>query len=83
MAQNKFVDDRAKQKSLIQDPDVVNRTEKESRIDRGSSNEFCDDRGAVEKSDPVNQSGLTADKIGDGKQRNLTGDIAAENPSWE
>lgn len=63
-----FVDERAKQASLIKRPA---RADRESRIDRGASNEFADDRQELEENeDTGKQSSLT----GDNKQKTLNGD---------
>jgi len=78
-----FVDDRAKQESLIKDPDVVNRTESESQIDTGASDDFADDRKNPENTgNSGDQSGLTIETVDDGNQQDLTGETAGKNPQW-
>ncbi|UWG47048.1 hypothetical protein HSRCO_0754 [Halanaeroarchaeum sp. HSR-CO] len=73
-AQKRFVDQRPKQESLIKEPE---RPEKESRIDRGGSEQFADDRIDVdENEDPGDQSALT----GDFNQKTLDGGRAG--PEW-
>ena len=82
--QKTFVDDRAKQESLIKDPDVVNRTEPDSRIDTAAGDSFADDR--VDQSndqEETKQAGLTTETVGDGNQLDLTGETAGETPEWE
>ena len=75
--ENGFVDDRARQESLITDPDVVSRPETESRIDRGGSDDFADDRTETEESeDAGEQSALT----GDNNQKTLADD--RKGPEW-
>lgn len=72
-----FVDKRPNQDSLIKDPDVVNRPEKESQVDRGASDKFQDDRNDVDKNEPSSkQSGLE----GDFNQKDLNGDRTG--PEW-
>ena len=69
-----FVDDRPKQESLIKQPE---RAEPETRIDRGSSDEFTDDRIEIEESeDTGEQSALT----GDYAQKTLSG--KPKGPAW-
>jgi hypothetical protein len=74
-----FVDDRAKQENLIKRPE---RADPETRIDRGSSEEFADDRHDLEESDHGDQSSLFGETVDDGNQRDLTGDVAGESPQW-
>lgn len=75
-----FVDDRLRQDSLIKQPE---RAEPESRIDRGSSDDFADDRHDLDdEPDGGDQSSLFGETVDDGNQRDLTGDVAGETPEW-
>jgi hypothetical protein len=75
-----FTDDRATQESLIKRPA---RAEPETRLDRGSSDAFADDRREAEREPEAGeQSGLTFEPAGDGDQMDLSGDRAGETPEW-
>jgi hypothetical protein len=75
----KLIDDRPKQTSLGTE---TPRAEKETRIDRGSSDEFADDRRESENSpDPGKQGKLGIDRD-DPDQLDLTGDVAGTEPEW-
>lgn len=73
-----FVDDRARQDSLIKQPA---RADPDTRLDRGASEEFTDDRADLEESDTGDQASLTIDTVGDGQQ-DLSGNTAGEPPEW-
>ena len=69
-----FVDERAKQDSLVKKPA---RPEKESQIDRGASDQFADDRIDVDESD---DNSTQSDLTGDHNQKTLNGDN--NGPEW-
>lgn len=73
-------DTRPKQDSLIKRP---GRADPETRIDRGSSDEFADDRDSeTQERDPGEQSRLAYEPVDDGDQLDLSGERAAERPEW-
>jgi hypothetical protein len=73
-----WTDNRAIQDTLIKQPE---RADPESQIDRGASDDFADDRRDLAKSDAGEQANLTRE-VSDENQRDLTGEIAGEDPQW-
>ncbi|MDR5657282.1 hypothetical protein RH831_08825 [Halodesulfurarchaeum sp. HSR-GB] len=79
-----FVDNRPKQESLIKDPNVANRPEPETQLDRGGSDELVDDRQEIQESpDTSEQAALTVETVDDGNQMDLSGETAGEAPGWD
>lgn len=81
MNPNDWKDEQPQQGKLIEQTE--NRADKDTRLDRGASDQFADDRAEFGQKSESDQSALIPETVGDGNQADLFGEKAQKTPGWQ